>query len=84
MIRSQLVAALDFGKKKGVPHEVYTWQRNGQWYICRCGPGYSNTHKVIEFDDTGLAQLQAKERKESDEEEGRDLTKEIQDFEPPF
>jgi hypothetical protein len=64
MIRSQLCAALDFGKKKNVPHEAYAYRLGEQWYIVRCGPGYSNSYKVIEFDDAGLAQLLAKERKE--------------------
>jgi len=64
MIKSQLVASLDFGKKKGVPHEAYTYLRGEQWYIVRCGPGYSNTHKVLEFDDAGLAILKAREVKD--------------------
>jgi hypothetical protein len=63
MIRARLKAALDFAKRKGVPHEVATYRREGKWFVVQTGPGYCNTHEVLDFDDEGLAKLQALEAK---------------------
>jgi len=64
MIKGNLMMAADFAKKKDVPHEQVSHRTGEQWYVVSRGPGYSNTYKVTEYDEEGLAWLQAHEEKE--------------------
>jgi len=64
MIRGMLECALDFQKDAEAKVEMYTFQHGEQWYWGSRGPGYANTYRVIEYDDAGLKELLARERKE--------------------
>ena len=68
MIRTQMVACLDYAKprKKDPPvqHEQFSYRRDGVWFIANTGPGYCNTYRVTEFDEAGEKLLQERERKE--------------------
>lgn len=61
MIRGNLIIAIDFSPRKGVKHERYSYRKDGTWYVVSCGPKYSNTHKVKEYDEAGLAWLEKHE-----------------------
>ena len=68
-VKAQLKMALDFGRaraKKGEParHEKYSYQQDGKWYVVHCGPTYSNTYEVTEYDEEALARLKQMEVKE--------------------
>lgn len=61
-IEATLVMAMDFRARKGVRHEVYSYQQDGIWYVVKCGPKYSNTYRVTQYDVEGLAKLKSIER----------------------
>lgn len=69
MIKGRLEMALDFAKprrKKGEPpptHAKWSYLADGTWFVVQEGPGYRNVHEVTEYDDAGLAWLQANEVK---------------------
>jgi hypothetical protein len=65
VIKARLTMAADFKKDKKTPHTVETRFVDGTWYIYKCGPGYSNTYKVTEFDDAGLELLRQHQQGDS-------------------
>lgn len=64
MVNGQLIQALDWRKKKGEAHGRYSYRRGEVWYVVHHGPGFSNTFRVTDHDDAGLASLLKIERKE--------------------
>lgn len=62
MIRVRLQMALDFASRNGVPHQSFTYQHEGNWYVCKAGPKYENRFLVTEYDEEGLLELRRYER----------------------
>ena len=66
MVKGLLIAALDMQKDKRKPTPPYrfSYQRAGQWYVVNGGNGFSNTHRVTEYDLAGEEWLKSIEDKE--------------------
>lgn len=64
MIKTKGVLFLNGDFRKAQPtHDVYTVRDGDRWTLVRCGPRYSNTFEVVDFDAEGLRKLESLERK---------------------
>ena len=62
MIKGKLEMAMDFAKRKDVPHEVFSVNTMGKWRVVKRGPKYCNIYTVTECDAEGERWLETNKR----------------------